>query len=229
MSQQAEIAAQKRTILGKKVKRLRREGWIPGIMYGHGFDALPLQFDRIELRKLLSQVGGSQLIHITLSDGEEPLVALVRDVDRDVISGDLLHVDFYHVTMTERLTAEIPLVIQGESPIVTEREGIMLQGVSSLEVECLPGDLIDSIEIDVSTLVELDQGIYVRDLDLPESIDVLTDPEEMIARVVRLEERALLEEEEVEEDLFAEMPEVEVITEAKEEGEEEFEAEEEEF
>jgi large subunit ribosomal protein L25 len=229
MSQQAEIAAQKRTILGKKVKRLRREGWIPGIMYGHGFDALPLQFDRIELRKLLSQVGGSQLIHITLSDGEEPLVALVRDVDRDVISGDLLHVDFYHVTMTERLTAEIPLVIQGESPIVTEREGIMLQGVSSLEVECLPGDLIDSIEIDVSTLVELDQGIYVRDLDLPESIDVLTDPEEMIARVVRLEERALLEEEEVEEDLFAEMPEVEVITEAKEEGEEEFETEGEEF
>jgi large subunit ribosomal protein L25 len=197
-------------------------------MYGHGFDALPLQFNRVELRKLLSQVGGSQLINISVPDEDEPLVALVRDVDRDVISGDLLHVDFYHVTMTERLTAEIPLVIQGESPIVTEREGIMLQGVSSIEVECLPADLIDSIEIDVSTLEELDQGIYVRDLDLPESIDVLTDPEEMIARVVRLEERALLEEEEVEEDLFGEMPEVEVITEAREEGEE-FEPEEEEF
>lgn len=228
MSQQAEIAAQRRTVLGKKVKRLRREGQIPGIMYGHGFDALPLQFNRVELRKLLSQVGGSQLINISVPDEDEPLVALVRDVDRDVISGDLLHVDFYHVTMTERLTAEIPLVIQGESPIVTEREGIMLQGVSSIEVECLPADLIDSIEIDVSTLEELDQGIYVRDLDLPESIDVLTDPEEMIARVVRLEERALLEEEEVEEDLFGEMPEVEVITEAREEGEE-FEPEEEEF
>jgi large subunit ribosomal protein L25 len=126
-------------------------------------------------------------------------------------------VDFYRVQMTERLTAEIPLVMDGESPVVERGEGILLQGISAIEVECLPGDLVDAIAVDLADLVELDRAIYVRDLAIPGGIDVLTDPDEMIVRVVPLAEEEVIEE--IEEELFElEAGEVEVIGEAKEEA-----------
>jgi large subunit ribosomal protein L25 len=218
-AQQVELVAEKRTVLGKKVKRLRGEGWTPGVMYGHGFDPIPLQFETHRLEQLLSQVGGSQIIYVNIEGQEQPEMALVREVQRDPIRRDVLHVDFYHVMMTERLTAEIPLMVVGESPVVVEREGILLQGISSVEVECLPGDLVDAIEVDLSELTEIGQGIYVRDLAIPAGIDLLTDPGEMIARLVPLEEEEVIEEilEVEEEVLMPEVPEVEVITEAPEE------------
>jgi large subunit ribosomal protein L25 len=222
MNQQAErahLAAEKRTVTGRQVKQLRQQGWTPGVMYGHGFDALSLQFEERPLKLLLAHVGGSQLVQIDVA-GEEAEMALVRDVQRDPIRGDVLHVDFYRVQMTERLTAEIPLVMEGESPIVERGEGILLQGISAIEVECLPGDLVDAIAVDLADLVELDQAVYVRDLAIPGGIDVLTDLDEMIVRVVPLAEEEVIEE--VEEELFApEAGEVEVIREAKEEAEEE--------
>ena len=226
MNQQAErvqLAAEKRTLTGRQVKQLRHQGWVPGVMYGHGFESLSLQFEERPLSQLLTHVGGSQLVQIDVA-GEEAEMALVRDVQRDPIRGDVLHVDFYRVQMTERLTAEIPLVMEGESPIAEQGEGILLQGISTIEVECLPGDLVDAIAVDLADLVELDQAIYVRDLAIPGGIDVLTDPDEMIARVVPLVEEEVIEE--IEEELFApEVGEVEVIGEAREEEAEEAEEE----
>jgi large subunit ribosomal protein L25 len=212
-AEQVELTAEKRTVLGKHVRQLRRQRWVPGIMYGHGFDPVPLQFEGRRLRQVLSQVGGSQLVSIKVKGEKQPETALVRDVQRDPIRGTLLHVDFYRVRMTERLTAEVPLAIVGESPIVEAREGILLQGLSAIEVECLPGDLVDAIEVDLSDLVEIDQALYVRDLAVPAGIDVLTDLDEMIVRVVPLEAEEVEEEEEVE--LIPEAEEVEVIREAK--------------
>jgi large subunit ribosomal protein L25 len=209
-----ELTAHKRTVQGKQVKQLRREGWIPGVMYGHDFDSVPLQFEARGLQHLLARVGGSQLINIKIEGQKKPEAALVREVQRDPIRHNLLHVDFYHVKMTERLTAEIPLEMVGESPVVEQKEGILLQDLSSIEVECLPGDLVDAIEVDLSDLVELDQALYVRDLAVPAGIDVLTDPDEMIIHLVRLEEEKIVEEGEL---LMPAAEEVEVITEAKEE------------
>jgi large subunit ribosomal protein L25 len=217
MNQQAgrvELTAHKRTVQGKQVKQLRREGWIPGVMYGHDFDAVPLQFEARSLQHLLSRVGGSQLINIKIEGQKKPEAALVREVQRDPIRHSLLHVDFYHVKMTERLTAEIPLEMVGESPVIEQKEGILLQDLSSIEVECLPGDLVDAIEVDLSDLVELDQALFVRDLAIPAGIDVLTDPDEMIVHLVRLVEEEIVAEEEL---LMPVAEEVEVITEAKEE------------
>jgi large subunit ribosomal protein L25 len=219
-AEQVELTAQKRTMLGKQVKQLRRQRWVPGVMYGHGFDTVPLQFERRSLRQVLAQVGGSQLISIKVKGQRQPERALVRDVQRDSITGALLHVDFYRVRMTERLTAEVPLVMVGESPIIEEREGILLQGLSAIEVECLPGDLVDAIEVDLSDLLEIDQALHVRDLAVPAGMDVLTDLDEMIVRVVPLEAEEIEEEEEI----VPEAAEVEVITEARPEeaaGEEE--------
>jgi large subunit ribosomal protein L25 len=215
MAQQTEqvgLTAEKRTVIGKQVKQLRRQGWVPGVMYGHGFDPVPLRFEKKSLRHVLSKVGGSQLISINIEGNKQPEMALVRDVQRDPIRGSLLHVDFYRVRMTERLTTEVPLMIVGESPVVEAREGILLQGISSIEVECLPGDLVDAIEVDLTDLVAIDQALYVRDLAVPAGIDILTDLDEMVVRVVPLEAEEVEEEEEV----MPEAEEVEVITEARE-------------
>ncbi len=217
-SEQVTLTAERRTALGKRVKQLRHQGWVPGVMYGHSFESLPLQFKERSLTRMLSYVSGSQLVSIQVTDQKEPETALVRDVQRDPIRGDVLHVDFYRVDMTERLTAEIPLLIVGESPVTERHEGILLQGISAIEVECLPGDLVDEIAVDLSDLVEVGQGVYVRDLAIPAGIDVLTDVDEMVARVVPLAEEEVIEEA-LEEELLAGVEEVEVITEAGEEGE----------
>jgi large subunit ribosomal protein L25 len=219
-----ELKAKERSLFGSKVKRLRREGWVPGVMYGHGFESVPLKFDKYDLRDVLSQVGGSQLVNIQVENADGPEFALLREVQRDVITGDLLHVDFYRVMMSQTITTEIPLLTVGESPVAEQKEGILLHGVAEIEVECRPGDLVDAIEVDMSGLTEVGQAILVDDLAVPSGIDVLTDPDEMVARLVPLEEVELERPAaEVEEELIMgeEGEEVEVIGEAEvEEGEE---------
>jgi len=231
-AQQVKLVAEKREVLGKKVKRLRRKGLIPAVIYGHDFDSVPIQFDVRELRRVLSQVGGSQLVNIEIKGVEQPEMALVRALQRDIITGDLLHVDFYRVDMTERLTAEIPLVPVGESPIAAQNEGILLYGADVIEVECLPGDLVDGIEVDLSTLTEVGHSLYVHDLAIPSSMELLTDPEEMVARVVPLAEEEVIEEIIEPTVEMPEAEEVELVAEAEEgeeiEGEEEAAEEEEE-
>ncbi|MGD8998260.1 MAG: 50S ribosomal protein L25 [Anaerolineae bacterium] len=217
-----ELEAKKRSVLGSKVKRLRREGWVPGVIYGREFESVSLQFDKYDLRHVLSQVGGSQLINIKIDNADEPESALLRDVQRDVITGDLLHVDFYRVMMTETITTEIPLLTTGESPVVEQKQGILLHGISEIEVECLPGDLVDAIEVDLSDLTEVGQAILVEDLAVPSGISILTEADEMIARLVPLEEVELEKPEpELEEELIMaeELEEVEVIGKAREEEE----------
>jgi large subunit ribosomal protein L25 len=214
-----ELAAKKRSVLGSKVKRLRREGWVPGVIYGHDFESVPLQFDQHDLRQVLSQVGGSQLVNIKIDGADEPEFALLRDVQRDVITGSLVHVDFYRVMMTQTITTEIPLLTTGESPVAEQKEGILLHGISEIEVECLPGDLVDAIEVDLSELTEVGQAVLVEDLAVPSGISILTDPAEVIARLVPLEEVELERPElELEEELLMaeELEEVEVIGEARE-------------
>lgn len=211
-----ELAAETRVVLGKRVRQLRRQGWVPGVMYGHRFNPAPMQFEARSLGKLLLQVGGSQIIAVHIQGQDQPEMALVRDVQRDVISRELLHVDLYRVDMTERLTAEVPLTIIGESPVVEAREGILLHGISSVEVECLPGDLVDAIEVDISQLTEVEMGLYVRDLAVSPGVDILADPGEMIVRVVYVAEEEEVAEEV--EELFPGAEEVEVITEAAPEG-----------
>jgi large subunit ribosomal protein L25 len=184
-------------------------------MYGHGYESVSLKFDQRELQRLLAETGGSQLVGIKIEGQSQSEMALVRDVQRDPIRQTILHVDFYRVQMTERLTTEIPLELIGESPVAARNEGILLQGISSIEVECLPGDLVDAIEVDLSDLVELDQALYVRDLAIPSGIDVLTEPDEMIARVTPLAEEEAFEVE-LEEVAIPEVAEVEVIMEAQE-------------
>ena len=214
--EQIELKTQKRTVLGKKVKNLRLEGLIPAVLYGHETESLPLQVEERELNRVLAQAGGHRLIALKIGRARKRQMALAREVQWDVISRKLIHVDFYAVVMTEKVTTEVPLVFVGEAP-AAEAAGVMvLQGLDEIEIECLPGDLIEAIEVDLSGLEEMDQAIYVKDLRVPPTVEILTDAEGIVAKV------AWAAAEEVEEVVApVELEEVEVIVKGKEEVESE--------
>jgi len=205
--EQIELTAAEREIKKGAAKRLRREGKVPAMLYGHGVENLPLQIEILDLKRTLARAGASQLIHLQVGDAPSAQPVLAREIQRDVLSGDPIHVDFLAVSMTERITAEVTIVLVGEPAAVATGEGLLLQGTNSVEIECLPSDLIPSLEVDVTDL-ELNSAIYVEDLQPPEGITILSDPQELVAQVVYEE----VLEEEVEEELLIEEPtEVEVI------------------
>ncbi len=211
-----ELRAEPRTLRGKKVKALRHEGLVPAVMYGHSTAPVLLQVSTSDLDRVLARTGGNRLITLTIGDGIGAHMALAREVQRDVITGSPLHVDFYEVTMTEKLRVEVPVVLVGESPVVARGEGMLLHMLDTIEVECLPGDLLDRIEVDVSSLDGFDQAIYVRDLEVSSSVEWVSGDDEMIVKV-----EPMAAEEEEEEEILEEAPaEVEVITERKAEKEE---------
>jgi large subunit ribosomal protein L25 len=211
--EQLELKAEKRTIIGKKVKALRREGVIPALLYGPKTEPVPIQCDGRELQRVLAWAGGTNLIALRIGDADEPKVTLVSEVQRDAITNDLCHVDFYQVVMTETVTAEVNIVFTGQPPAVQQDDVMLLQGTDSVEIECLPGDLIHSIEVDLSNL-GIDDAIYVRELQVPDNVTILTDGDELVAKVQYL---YIPEEEEEEVEWVEAVPEeVEVIAKGKE-------------
>lgn len=204
-----ELRTKKRKITGKKVNRLRREGLIPAILYGHKTEPIPLQVEEKALRRVLREAGGHRLISLKIGRARKPRLTLAREIQRDAITHALLHVDFQEVVMTEKITTEVPLVFEGESSVVKKEGNILIHGIDRVEVECLPGDLISAIPVDLSQLTEIGQAIYVRDLQLGPSITILTDPEELVANILFSRIRV---EEEVEEEIVAE---VKVIAETR--------------
>lgn len=214
--QQIELRAEGRELLGKKTKRLRSSGIIPMILYGPKTESLPLQVAERELSLVLATAGTNRLIRLWLDAAKEPRVVLIRDVQRDSITQSVLHVDLYEVVMTERITAQIPINLIGESPAVARKGGLLVRGLDSLEVHCLPGQLEEAIEVDLSVLEEVDDVILVKDLDVGEGIEVLSNPDEVVAQVLTVREEVVEEILKVE----AEVPEVEVLRPAREVEEE---------
>jgi large subunit ribosomal protein L25 len=131
---------------------------------------------------VLDVAGTHRLIALKVGDNRSTMT-LARDIQRDNIKRRYLHVDFFAVKMDEKVTAQVPIVLIGEAPAVKELSGVLTQGLDQLEIECLPGDLIDSIEVDVSNLAEFNASISVSDLRVPGNITVLSDPESMVAKV----------------------------------------------
>jgi large subunit ribosomal protein L25 len=207
-----ELRAETRTLFGRNAKKLRREGLIPATLYGPKTKAVSLQLPERELMTVLDEAGTNRLIALFVDDGNKARRILARDVQRDVVSQSLLHVDLYEVVMTEKITAEIPIALIGESPGVAKKEGLLVRGLDSIEVHCLPDRLGETIEVDISVLEEKDQAILVQDLVVGEGIEILTHPEEVVVQLLPLREVVIepLVEEEVE------VAEVEIITTPKE-------------
>ena len=209
------MKANRRDVIGKQVKSLRRVGKLPAVIYGHGVEPTAITLDARETNKVLSSVGASTLITIDL-DGEEYSV-LVRDRQHHVLRRHLLHVDFQALSMTETVRASVALILGDEdAPAVEEYGAMIITGVESLEIECLPSDLVDRVVVDISSLESIGDSILVKDLPVPDGITILDDPESMVvvATAPALEEV----EEEVEDLELEEGAEPEVV------GEEESEA-----
>ena len=212
-----EVSANVRKVIGKQVKALRREGRLPAVIYGHEVAPIAIDMDVREASRILAGMTSSQFIKIDV-DGTTH-TALIREKQRHPVRGNLLHVDFLAVSMTEKLRASVTIEIEGDAPAAREYNGIVVTGVEIVEVECLPKDLPERIIVNISTLAEIDDAIYVRDIELPEEVSVLTDIDEVVVLVTA----PAMEEEEEEEELEEEELEPEVIEKGKkeEEGEEE--------
>ena len=191
------INAEKRNVTGKQVKALRRQGLLPGVIYGRHIEAFPIQMDAHDASLILDKLTASSLITIDV-DGEKFNV-LMRDRQRDVIFGDLLHVDFLVVSLTEKLRATVELKLVGEAPVADNPEVVVTQVLNAIEIEALPQDLPEVIEVDISTLETVDDEITVADLDLGKDIAILTDPNETIVSVGYVAQEEVAEEEEAEE------------------------------
>ena len=205
------INAEKRNVVGKQVKALRRQGILPGVIYGRHIEAFPIQMDAHDAALILDKLTASSLITLDV-DGEKFSV-LMRDRQRDVIFGDLLHVDFLVVSLTEKLRATIELKLVGEAPVADNPEVVVTQVLNDIEIEAFPQDLPEFIEVDISTLETVDDEITVADLDLGENIAILTDPNETIVSVGYVAQEEVVEE--------AEVVEPEVVEKGKKEAAEE--------
>jgi large subunit ribosomal protein L25 len=172
-----------RTIKGKKNRNLRKVGQVPAIVYGPANDPISTQFAYREIEVLLMNAGGTNLIDIIIDGKTYP--SLARDVQRDVVRGDILHVDFFAVDENKKIRVEVPIVVEGISPIVAAREGILITGPNTLTLEVFPTDIRNRIVIDLTPLEELGQEILVRDLQFGEKVTVINDPNEMIAKIVQ--------------------------------------------
>lgn len=223
MTEKIIIQAQKRTVTGKKVGALRRQGILPGIIYGRigkeQIEPIAIQLDLHEVSQTIKKLTGSSLVTVDVEGEKYP--AILREAQRDIIYGTLRHVDFMAVSLTEKLQTAVPIELIGQAPAEISMAAVVVTGISELEIECLPEDLPERIEVDATLLVDIDSAIYVKDLELPGNIEILTDPDELVAGVtyVSIEEEEEEEEEGELAELFEEDVEPEVIEKGKKEGE----------
>ncbi len=208
------LDAQSRTLSGKKVHQLRVQGLVPAVIYGARVEPVNVQIPYRALEVTLMKAGGTRLINVNF-DGKTQSV-ITRAVQRDILRGTILHVDFLAVDASTRIRADVQIHLVGESPAVQTRVGNLLHQTSTLSIEAVPADLIDAVEVDISGLKEIGDAIHVRDLNINPNITVLNDPDELVVRVNAIRE---ITEEVTEGEGAAAEP--EVISKGKAEEEEE--------
>ncbi len=182
--EQIEIQVAPRSVLGKKVRFLRRDGYVPVHVFGHNVESVALQTDAAQLHRVLAQAGKTRIISLKVDQGSEPRNVMVREVQRNPMTGELIHVDFYQVAMEEKIKAAVPIVLIGQAPALKIKDNMLVQVLNNITVECLPALCPASIEVDLSSLVEARQEVKVKNISLPAEIAIVNDPEATIARIV---------------------------------------------
>lgn len=182
MVETIELAAQKREVTGKQVRGLRSEGMVPAVVYGHGIEAETLSVGLRTLTKVYDEAGSNKIVSLSVDDAK-PFNVMIHDIQKDARKGVITHADFYKVKMDEKIKAEVPLTIIGESTAVYKLEGSLIQPLATVEVEALPANLPETIEVDISVLDDFDKAIHVSDLPIPTNVELLTDEHELVAKV----------------------------------------------
>ena len=167
-----ELVAEKRTVSGKKNSVLRAAGKVPAVVYGHGIASEPLELEGKTIERIYRSAGGNKIVNLKVEGGKARNV-LIHDVQHGSARGEITHVDFYIVRMDELLKAEVPVFFTGESNAVFQGEGTLVKGLEMVEVECLPGDLPESLEADISILDDFEKTITLGDLKIPKGVTLV--------------------------------------------------------
>ena len=178
-----ELPVETRQVTGKKVAQLRRSGMLPGNVYGKGLESVSIQVNSPEMERTLKAVIANEVLDLKIEGERETRPVVIQKVQRHPITNSPLHAEFYQVSLTHKMHAEVPLVVIGHSEAVATYNGVLMNAVTSVMVEALPLDLPSSIEVDITPLVELEQSLHVRDLPVPANVTVLTDGEVMVVKI----------------------------------------------
>jgi len=186
MAQQAKLTVQTRTQVGRNaIKKVRKEGLIPGVIYGVGQEPINLEVNGRQLSTVLAHASSENiLLELEIVDGDNKRnsLAMIQEVQHHPIQRQILHVDFHAVSATEKITAEVPIETIGEPVGVKTNGGLLEHNLRDLEVECLPADLPERIEVDVTNL-DINQSIHVKDLKLPAGVEAVTDADLTVVAV----------------------------------------------
>jgi len=214
------LKATTRSATGRQVRALRRSGLLPAVIYGHNVEPISISLEGREAGRVLGRLSSSSLITIDLEGKEFP--SLVREKQQNHIKRTLIHVDFMVVSLTEKIHANVGIVLTGNSPAVKDFNAMLINGLNELEVEAFPQDLPESITVDISSLVKIGDGIHVRDIVISDKVQILDTPDEMIVLATPPAKEEVEEVVTPEAAVVAETAEPEVIEKGKkeEEGEE---------
>jgi large subunit ribosomal protein L25 len=183
MAQQTELEISRREVMGKAVKRLRKEGIIPANIFGHNEASMAIQIDAVAFERLRRSHGSRSVLTLRMPGTKSTQTALIRHVQREPHTSKIIHVDFFRVSLSERIRVKVPLHFTGEAPAVKTENGVMLHLLDAIEVECVARDIPEFLEVDVSGLTEIDAILHASDVKLPASFTLITDPEEGIVKV----------------------------------------------
>lgn len=180
--QKQSIKAEKRKVIGRKVKTLRREGILPANIYGKKIKSEAVRVNIKDFAEVFSKVGETGLIELVLEGKKRPV--LIHNVQTDPITDMAVHADFFQVDLKEKVTAQIPVELTGESSTEKEGKGTVVQYIDEIEVEALPTDLLEKFEIDLTVLKEVDDAVKVEDLKVEKSkVDIKNEPDQIIVKV----------------------------------------------
>ncbi len=183
MAEKIELAVSRREAIGKAAKRLRKAGIIPANIFGHHEPSQAIQLDAAAFDRVRRAHGARGIISLRVAGDLQLHTVLIRHVERDAISDKILHIDFFRISMGERITVKAPLHLTGEAPAVKLENGVLLHLLESLEIECRASDIPENIVVDVSSLTAIDDIIYAKDIPLPANFTLITAPDEPIAKV----------------------------------------------
>ena len=192
MQEKHTIKAAKRTVLGKKTKHLRKEGIIPANIYGKAVESTAIQLPLKEFVSLFKTVGETGLVYVQVDGQEKP--TLIHNVQYDYLTQEPIHADFYQVNLKEKVKTMVSVELVGEPKAIAEKVGMLLHTLNEVEVEALPADLPEHLEVDVTNLAALDDQVTVADIAIPAGVTVLTSAEEVVAKITELVSKEAEEE-----------------------------------
>jgi len=197
MAQREKLSVEKRSVFGKQLKKLRREGILPANVYGKNITSTSVQLPFKDFMTVFSKVGSTGLVDLELEGKTYPV--LIHNTAIHTLTRDPIHADFFIVNLKEKITAHVPLVPEGEAAAVAEKAGMLLQLLNEVEIEALPSDLPESISVDITSLAAVGDQLTVQSLKAPQGVTILNEPEQAIFRIDELVSEEALEQEAQEE------------------------------